>query len=170
MQIISVCREYLLGLALETARRDLGNDNDPKRALELAAYFTHCQLQPVHLQLAIRLAMVQAFKMRNFGTAKGFALRLLEQGPVPQVASSANKILQHCEKNTSNSISLEYDQYNPFTTCAASHTPIYQGSPSVSCPYCQASYRVEYGGSLCLVCQLAKVGASANGHLHTADL
>lgn len=170
MQIITVCREYLLGLSLETARRDLGNEKDPKRALELAAYFTHCQLQTVHLQLAIRLAMVQAFKMRNFGTAKGFALRLLEQGPVPQVASSANKILQHCEKNTSNSIALDYDQYNTFSTCAASLTPIYQGSPGIVCPYCQASYRVEYQDSLCSVCQLAKIGARANGHLLTADL
>ena len=169
MQIITVCREYLLGLALETARRDLGNDNDPKRALELASYFTHCQLQTVHLQLAIRLAMMQAFKMRNFGTAKGFALRLLEQGPGAQVASAANKVLHVCEKNTSNSISLDYDPYNPFATCAASFTPIYQGSPSVQCPYCQASYRVEYQNSLCVICQLAKVGASANGILMTAE-
>lgn len=158
----------MIGLALETARRDLGSEN-PKRAVELAAYFTHCQLQVVHLQLAIRLAMVQAFKMRNFGTAKGFALRLLEQGPAPQVAASANKILQHCEKNTVNAIDLDYDQYNQFVVCAASHTPIYQGSPSVQCPFCHASYRLEYKDSLCLVCQISKVGVNASGMVMNAE-
>ncbi|KAJ3302375.1 hypothetical protein HDV03_005016 [Kappamyces sp. JEL0829] len=164
-QLIVVCREYLLGLAMETTRKELGNDQDPKRAIELAAYFTHCQLQTVHLQLAIRLAMVQAFKMRNFGTARGFAQRLLEQGPSPQVAASANKILQHCERVSSNAIELDYDQYNPFVICAASFCPIYQGSPSVGCPFCQASFRPEYQDTLCTICQISKVGASANGQV-----
>ena len=154
---------------METARRDLGNGDDPKRSLELAAYFTHCELQTVHSQLAMRLAMVQAFKIRNFGTAKGFALRLLELGPVAQVASSANKILQHCEKNVTNSISLEYDQYNPFTICAASLTPIYEGSPKLQCPYCEASYNLKYQDSLCTICQISKVGAQANGIINISD-
>ena len=62
--------------------------NDPKRSVELASYFTHCQLQPVHLQLCIRSAMLLAFKLNNFGTALSFAQRLLELGPSANVAAS----------------------------------------------------------------------------------
>ena len=35
---------------------------DIKRSLELAAYFTHCNLQPAHLMLALKTAMALAFK------------------------------------------------------------------------------------------------------------
>lgn len=89
LQLIEVCKQYLLGLAIENARRELGPD-DAKRGVELAAYFTHCNLQSVHLQLAIRLAMVQAFKLKNYGTAASFATRLLELGPAPAVAQSVS--------------------------------------------------------------------------------
>ena len=150
---------------MESSRKELGADQDPKRGLELAAYFTHCQLQTVHLQLTIRLAMVQAFKMRNFGTAKSFAQRLLEQGPSPQVASSANKILQHCERVSTNAIQLDYDQYNPFVVCALSFTPIYQGTPCLVCPYCQASFKQEFVEAFCPICEISKVGGRGNGHV-----
>lgn len=46
--------------------------------MELLAYFTCCNLQPVHLLLALRLAMASAFKGKNFITAASFAQRLLE--------------------------------------------------------------------------------------------
>jgi coatomer protein complex subunit alpha (xenin) len=40
---------------------------DPARQLELAAYFTHCNLQPSHLLLALKTAMATAFKCKvNF--------------------------------------------------------------------------------------------------------
>ena len=35
---------------------------DVTRSLELAAYFTHCNLQPAHLMLALKTAMALAFK------------------------------------------------------------------------------------------------------------
>jgi coatomer protein complex subunit alpha (xenin) len=95
-KVISECREYLFGIAIEKERKET---NDPKRSIELAAYFTHCNLQTVHLQLAIRLAMVQAFKMKNYGTASKFAERLLEQGPPPQVVSSVNILLNRLKKS-----------------------------------------------------------------------
>ncbi|KAJ1558601.1 hypothetical protein HK096_009300, partial [Nowakowskiella sp. JEL0078] len=79
-QLISVCREYILGsrlglLALET------RESDPKRSLEVAAYFTHCQLQPPHLQRSLHSAMLKAVKMKNMATGLNLAKRLLELGP-----------------------------------------------------------------------------------------
>ncbi|KAL0201095.1 hypothetical protein M9458_004282, partial [Cirrhinus mrigala] len=52
----------------------------------MAAYFTHCSLQPVHMVLVLRTALNLFFKLRNFKTAAGFARRLLELGPKPEVA------------------------------------------------------------------------------------
>ena len=85
--MIGVCREYLVGLATETSRKEIAT-SDPKRGVELAAYFTHCKLQSAHLVFALRAAMIQAFKLRNFATAKSFASRLLELGPPAQFIDS----------------------------------------------------------------------------------
>jgi coatomer subunit alpha len=86
-QLIEVCKEYLLGLLIESTRRDIGA-SDPKTGVELACYFTHCQIQSIHLVFALKTAMIQAFKLRNFGTAKTLAQRLLEQGPPSQFVES----------------------------------------------------------------------------------
>lgn len=55
-------------------------------SLQMAAYFTHCNLQPVHMVLVLRTALNLFFKLRNFKTAASFARRLLELGPKPDVA------------------------------------------------------------------------------------
>lgn len=47
-QLIDICREYLVGLLMEIARKELPKTTEnAKRNAEMAAYFTHCQLQPV---------------------------------------------------------------------------------------------------------------------------
>ena len=60
----------------------------------MAAYFTHCNLQPVHQILTLRTACNMFFKLKNFKTAGSFARRLLELGPKPEVAQQTRKILQ----------------------------------------------------------------------------
>lgn len=48
-QLIDICREYLVGLLIEIARKELPKVfENAKRNAEMAAYFTHCQLQPVY--------------------------------------------------------------------------------------------------------------------------
>jgi coatomer protein complex subunit alpha (xenin) len=56
------------------------------RVAELAAYFTHCELQPIHLQLCLPTAQTAFFKIKNYKTAASFARRLLDLGPKPEVA------------------------------------------------------------------------------------
>ncbi|KAJ3074096.1 hypothetical protein HDU98_012124 [Podochytrium sp. JEL0797] len=160
-QLLTVSREYILGLKMELFRRD--PSTEPKRAIELAAYFTHCQLQPAHLQLVLSSAMTAAYKYKNFNTACQFARRLLEMGPSQAMAMKARKLLAACENNQTDEIALDYNQHNPFVVCAASYAPIYRGSASVACPYCAASYKPEYQGQLCVVCNVAQVGATATG-------
>lgn len=88
VQLVDICREYLLGLSMEQKRRSITGQTpeDMKRALELAAYFAHCQLQTPHMQLALRQATKQAFRTKNFSTASQFASRLLELAPPRTVA------------------------------------------------------------------------------------
>ena len=59
---------------------------------QMAAYFTHCNLQPVHLILVLRTALNLFFKLKNFKTAASFARRLLELGPRPDVAQQVGVI------------------------------------------------------------------------------
>ena len=60
-ELLDICREYITALRLKTA---MGETDDPVRSLELAAYFTHSNLQPAHLMLALKTAMASAFKSK----------------------------------------------------------------------------------------------------------
>ncbi|KAG1147533.1 hypothetical protein G6F37_002746 [Rhizopus arrhizus] len=137
VQLIDICREYLLGLSMEQKRRSINGTSpeDLTRALELAAYFTHCQLQVKHMHLALRQATKQAFRAKNFSTASRFATRLLELAPSPMIADEARKIQGVCERTLQDELTLNYDQYNPFDVCAFSFEPIYRGSPKKDCCY-----------------------------------
>merc|ERR1711994_711730 len=130
IQLREICTNYLVGLTMEIARKALPNGTleDKKRICEMAAYFTHCNLQPIHQILTLRTACNLFFKLNNFKTAGSFARRLLELGPKPEVAQQTRKILQACDKNPTDEQQLDYDEHNPFDLCAASYVPIYRGA------------------------------------------
>ena len=86
------CREYNIALRIELKRKEIRDD--PKRVAELAAYFTHCNLQPVHMALSLRSAMSIFFKLKNFDTCHHFCRRLLELNPGAKVRVGA--ILWDC--------------------------------------------------------------------------
>ena len=134
-----------------------------RRAAELAAYFTHCAMQPIHLSLSLRSAMSIFFKLKNFNTAAEFSRRLLELSPPVKVAQQAKQVLQACERENKDEVELEYDSRNPFVVCAATFTPIYRGTADVACPTCGARFVKEQEGTVCPVCNLGKVGADATG-------
>lgn len=72
----------------------------------------------------------------------------------------ARKIQSVCERTLHDELAFDYDQYNPFDVCAASFEPIYRGSPKVECCYCKASYKPEYEGKACNICEVAKIGGN----------
>lgn len=164
-QLLGICREYILGLQMETKRKELPKDSldDQKRICEMAAYFTHCSLQPVHQILTLRTAINLFFKLKNYKTAASFAKRLLELGPRPEVAQQARKLNQACDKNPVDEHKLQYDEHNPFTICAASYVPIYKGKPEEKCPFCGASFLPECKGQVCTICTVAQIGADTLG-------
>ncbi|KAA0033783.1 hypothetical protein IC582_001549 [Cucumis melo] len=163
-ELIIIVKEYILGLQMELKRREV-KDN-PIRQQELAAYFTHCNLQLPHLRLALQNAMTVCFKAKNLATAGNFARRLLETNPVVEnQAKAARQVLQASERNMTDAAKLNYDFRNPFVICGATHVPIYRGQKDVSCPYCSARFVPSQEGQLCTVCDLAAVGADASGLL-----
>lgn len=164
-QLLQICREYILGLKMETHRKGMPKSTleEQKRLCEMAAYFTHCNLQPVHQILTLRTALNMFFKLKNYKTAASFARRLLELGPRPEVAQQARKILQACDKNPVDEFQLEYDEQNPFNLCGISYKPIYRGKPEVKCPLCGTCYMPQFSGMLCTVCAVAEIGKSCSG-------
>ncbi|KAK9108942.1 hypothetical protein Sjap_017002 [Stephania japonica] len=163
-ELIIIAKEYVLGLKMELRRREI-KDN-PVRQQELAAYFTHCNLQMPHLRLALQNAMTVCFKAKNHITAANFARRLLETNPTNESqAKSARQVLHNAEKNLKDETQLNYDFRNPFVVCGSTFVPIYRGQKDVACPYCSARFVPSLEGQLCSVCDLAVVGSDASGLL-----
>ncbi|XP_019057409.1 PREDICTED: coatomer subunit alpha-1-like [Tarenaya hassleriana] len=163
-ELIIIVKEYVLGLQMELKRREM--KDDPIRQQELAAYFTHCNLQTPHLRLALLSAMSVCYKAKNLATASNFARRLLETNPaVESQAKMARQVVQASERNMTDASKLNYDFRNPFVICGGTYVPIYRGQKDVSCPYCTARFVPSHEGKLCSVCDLAVVGADASGLL-----
>jgi len=164
-QLLRICAEYIVGLKMETVRKGMPKSTleEQKRLCEMAAYFTHCKLQPVHQILTLRTALNMFFKLKNYKTAASFARRLLELAPRPDVAQQVRKILQACEVNPVDEHQLQYEEFNPFTICGISWKPLYRGKPEVTCPFCSSSYDPQFKGSLCTVCEVSQIGKDSIG-------
>jgi coatomer protein complex subunit alpha (xenin) len=89
-ELLGIAREYATALRIEIKRKEFKDDMN--RQAELAAYFTHSNLQPIHLSLSLRSAMSLFFKLKNFNTAAGFCRRLLELNPPIKVAQQAKQV------------------------------------------------------------------------------
>jgi coatomer subunit alpha len=61
-ELLYLAKEYLLAVRIKSAMDKEANSSNIPRSLELAAYFTHCNLQASHLILALKTAMANAFK------------------------------------------------------------------------------------------------------------
>ncbi|CAN1150612.1 Coatomer subunit alpha-1 [Linum perenne] len=160
-ELVIIVKEYVLALQMELKRREM--KSDPVRVQELAAYFTHCNLQTPHLRLALQSAMTICYKAKNCATAVNFARRLLEMNPLENQAKMARSVLQAAERNMTDASPLNYDFRNPFVVCGATYVPIYRGQRDISCPYCSAKFVPSQEGQICAVCNLAVVGADASG-------
>merc|ERR1712142_741768 len=164
-QLLTICTSYLVGLAMESKRKELPKSTVEElvRVCEMAAYFTHCNLQPVHQILTLRTALNLFFKLKNYKTAGSFARRLLELGPKPEVAQQTRKILQACDKNPTDEHKLNYDEHNQFDICAASFVPIYKGAECETAPLSGAKYCPQFKGEVCRVDGVSQVGKGVAG-------
>lgn len=166
-EMLTICREYITSIRIKGAISEVAAD--PVRSTELSAYFTHCNLQPVHLLLALRSAMGTAFKHKNFIVAASFARRLLE---LPDMSSERNadlkvkatKVRQKSEQMARNEHQLNYDETKSFSLDCQQFFPIYAGAPCVSCSYCGSKYGDEaMTNKLCATCSFCVVGIKTLG-------
>lgn len=63
-----------------------------QRNLELAALFTRCKMQPQHVRLALRSAMLVNKKVFNNAAAAKFAQRLIDLNPDPKVVQQVRTL------------------------------------------------------------------------------
>ncbi|ORX92400.1 Coatomer, alpha subunit [Basidiobolus meristosporus CBS 931.73] len=164
-ELLSSCREYIVGLQMERVRQNIRDDDkeNVKRILELSAYFTHCDLQNSHKQLSLRLAMTLSFRYKNFRSASSFAGRLLDSSPPSRVVAQARQVQSVSDKASRDEILLNYDPFKPLLICGSTYTPIHDMDRKVECPYCHSSYHLECQGKLCTTCDISQIGASATG-------
>eukprot|EP01023_Acetabularia_acetabulum_P015061 TRINITY_DN17311_c0_g1_i2.p1 TRINITY_DN17311_c0_g1~~TRINITY_DN17311_c0_g1_i2.p1 ORF type:complete len:493 (-),score=127.32 TRINITY_DN17311_c0_g1_i2:1091-2569(-) len=160
-ELISICKEYHIGLRCELKKKEVAADQ--KKVAELAAYFTHCNLQPVHLMLSLRAAMTLFFKLKNYATCQTFCRRLLELNPGEKFSQQARQVLAACEKSPQDTIELDYDPRNPFDICSITFTPIYRGSKYVEDPFTGARFQQSCEGELSPLGNIVKIGADASG-------
>ena len=152
---IETCRQYLTSIILE---KMLASTSDKQRQLELAAYFTHCQLLKKHISLTLKKALTIAFREKNYQLVLEFGNRLSKIITLPEKIQKVMVLSQsNAQKQTAPKVN--YDPRNPFEICCASLNPIYRGSQKVTCPFCLSCYTPSYSGTKCTVCQLCKVGA-----------
>jgi hypothetical protein len=88
----SIYLVYLSSLSVVVQRRRTLITDHVKRSLEHVAYFTHCQLQPPHMQIALRSAIGVFAKANNHATAARFARRLLELNPDPKIVAQVSDV------------------------------------------------------------------------------
>ncbi|ODQ62238.1 hypothetical protein WICANDRAFT_87542 [Wickerhamomyces anomalus NRRL Y-366-8] len=162
LEALSIAREYILGLSIELQRRSLGAE-EVQRNLELAAYFTKTKLIPSHRVNALQVAMNQSYKHKNFASASYFAsefLKIVTSGPR---AEQAQKIKAKSDTIARDAIEINFDPYVDFDICAATYTPIYKGSPSVSEALTGAKYQASEKGKLDKITLITSIGAPASG-------
>lgn len=160
--VLTLCREYILGLSIELERRSL-DPSEVKRNLELAAYFTRAKLQNAHKVNALQVAMLQSFKNKNYSSASFFASELLALVPSGAKAEQAQKIKARADTISSDAVEIDFDPYADFDICSASFTPIYKGSASVSEALVGAKYKPEFANEICRITEITSIGAPASG-------
>ncbi|KAH3902677.1 probable Coatomer subunit alpha [Saccharomycodes ludwigii] len=161
-EALKLAREYILGLSIELKRRSLPV-TDVKRNLELAAYFAKVNLLPAHRVNALQVAMTQSFKNKNFVQASYFAEEFLKIAPSGPRAEQARKVKNRADSIAHDAHEIEFDPYAKFDICAATYTPIYEGSPSVIDPLTGTKYHPSEKGKIDRISLISKIGAPASG-------
>lgn len=158
-ELKDICVAYITGIQTELTRKELQTtEGVTTRVAELAAYFTHCELQVSHQQLTLRSAMTIFFKLKNYANAYNFGRRLIALGIKQDVAVKIKQVMALCEQNgLKDTLKVEYDERNPFSICTYTYKPIYKGTSSVQCRYCKAQAVTSYKGKRCNVCKLGKL-------------
>ncbi|ORM41771.1 Coatomer subunit alpha-1 [Babesia sp. Xinjiang] len=161
-EYIEQCRIYITAMILEAEREKLA-DIDIRRSLELAAYFSCCNMLPQHQYLVMRRTMGIMWKAQNYTTAAKLIKRLLAQDVsniegAEEEMEKAKRIYALCEKKAIEMHSLDYDDSDErdLSICTVSLVKT-KGRPTVHCGFCGALALEKFVTQTCNICQLCKL-------------
>lgn len=167
-EIISICKEYILGLQIWLERKNIvGKEfKDNKRACELAAYFAKLNLSKHRakvLEKAFEVFLVKPKEFQRTSAASAIARRLLDNMNTndpkkAKMIAYAEKVKSSYDAQVDQEIQLDYHDLNPYSLCAATFRPIFKGHPQVECPLCDAAYKPDYSGQVCKICLVSEIG------------
>lgn len=161
-EILKICKEYILGLQIELTRRSLA-PTEVKRNLELAAYFTHVELQPAHRLNALQVAMTQSFKAKNYHYSSYFAGEFLKIMPNGSRAEQAKKIQAKADSISTDAIAIDFDPFSEWEICAGDLIPIYNGQEIVREKLLGTAYGKSWKGKICKVTLVTEIGGIGSG-------
>eukprot|EP01059_Diplonema_ambulator_P025038 TRINITY_DN42020_c0_g1_i1.p1 TRINITY_DN42020_c0_g1~~TRINITY_DN42020_c0_g1_i1.p1 ORF type:complete len:1248 (+),score=523.71 TRINITY_DN42020_c0_g1_i1:55-3798(+) len=158
--LLKKARNYATACSLQMAR---GGVPDAVKSSEMAAYFTHFEMEPKHMALVLKFAMVELWKRQFIRTSGLIAKRLLDFNPEAKLLAQAKKVVQTAEVKDDIS-PLNYDARNPFEVCVKSWTPMYAGTTApIRCSCCHAPSQPQYSGEVCPICEIGELGREASG-------
>ncbi|KAK1937599.1 WD domain, G-beta repeat domain containing protein [Babesia divergens] len=159
---IDQCRVYVTAMLLEAERERLA-ESDIRRSLELAVYFSCCDLLPQHRYLVLRRTMGIMWKAQNYVTAAKLVRRLMAQDVsnidgAEEEMQKAKRIYALCEQKGIEMHSLDYDESDEknLRICTVSLVKIH-GNPIVQCRFCHAVALEQFQSQTCNICQLCRL-------------
>lgn len=161
-EILKISKEYILGLQIELTRRSLP-PTEVKRNLELAAYFTHIELQPAHRLNALQVAMTQSFKAKNYHYASYFASEFLKIMSNGSRAEQARKIQAKSDSIATDAIAINFDPFSEWEICGGDYVPIYKGEEIVREKVLGVGYSKSWKGKICKVTLISEIGGLGSG-------
>ena len=173
LAVLASAREYGLALKLDAARNAAA---EAPRKAELAAYSTHCAVEPMLMVLLLWIACKFMFQIKNYRCVGVFCRRILDIAGTTDVSSLQGKVdfemvrkmLKKCEQEGVDHTPIRYDPTVLFAVCATGFVPLpgtkaAEGREVVVCGLCGAKHAMEHQGKICTVCNVAKLGAPASG-------
>ncbi|KAJ9460806.1 Coatomer subunit alpha-3 [Diplonema papillatum] len=158
--LIKKARNYASALSLQLARAEF--ESKPAKSAEMAAYFTHYDLDPGHMGLVLKFAMHETWKRQYIRASIAIARRLLDYNPEAKVAAQARKVMSTDDSNSTKQIN--YDPRNPFEVCVKSWDGMIVGTVTpIRCGYCGATAKPQYSGDLCPICEVGELGRDVPG-------
>jgi coatomer protein complex subunit alpha (xenin) len=164
-EIISQSSSYILGLSMETSRKDPSNSGEVN--LKLAVLFSRCSLVHEHVILALRSATSLAFKSSHWSLCVALCERLLDMAPEESVAAQTRKILGSCKAKQSSDDDddpvveglgegeSEIERACSLEICSAEFRALEALESLAKCAVCGAVAAEQWAGQPCRVCDLA---------------
>jgi len=173
-ELINICIEYIMCTRLELQRKEILASNPADvRVLELAAYMTLCNLQPIHRVLTLRSAMITAYKMKNFVTTAHFCRRVFDLQSTAEISpeltkpEQTKKLLAASEKQGKNAHQLDFEPDDARDgvrsyLCAKNFVPV-KNKPVLKCPFTGTCYLRDADGEICRNSLITKIGVDTLG-------